>query len=105
MAKSCSRLFQNILNSLDVENPFKLIFLSGHDTTINSIRVALQAQDYSWPEFAASIAFELYRDMETAELKLLVLFDFVPVILNKISDDVLIELKMFEEYVKFNLSI
>ncbi|XP_075247991.1 lysophosphatidic acid phosphatase type 6-like [Convolutriloba macropyga] len=106
LAKSASQFFESLLDILSNDGQYPLALLSGHDTTINTIRVALRAQDYSWPHFASNIAFEVYQDTLNEEgLKLVVLFDFVPVVLKSISHDVLISLDDFKMFVNSNLTV
>ena len=41
---------------------YKLMLFSSHDTTLVSLLLALGIFNNTWPDFAADVAFELYRD-------------------------------------------
>ena len=90
--------FRELLRLLRSECGPAVSLLSGHDNTANLIRLGLRAQDYSWPQFAYSIAFELYEHSQTKTLHLLVRFNFEPVLLKSVSSDVFAS---FDSFVKF----
>ena len=41
---------------------YKMMLYSAHDVTLAPILMLLGVLDDKWPDFAADIAFELYRD-------------------------------------------
>ena len=41
---------------------YKMMLYSVHDTTVAPLLLALGVFDNKWPDFAADLAFELYRD-------------------------------------------
>ena len=41
---------------------YKMMLFSAHDTTMAPLLMVLGLSDDKWPDFAADLAFELYRD-------------------------------------------
>ena len=109
LQKATGSYFEALLHLLTGENSEstrpRLCLLSAHDTTVNFIRLALRAQDFTWPDFGYSISFELYQDNYTNETKLMVLFNLRPVILHAIYPQALIPLPVFVQYVHSNLKM
>ena len=44
---------------------YKMMLYSVHDTSVAALLIALGIFDDKWPDFAADLAFELYRDKVT----------------------------------------
>lgn len=104
VAKSTSQFFEGLLHLL-TQSDSRLCLLSAHDTTVNFIRLALKAQDFTWPDFGYSVTFELYQEPSLGDLKLMVLFNLRPVILHAICPQALIPLSDFIQYVNCNLKV
>ena len=100
MKLASAALFQELLLLLKSEDESTICLLSGHDTTINSIRLALRALDFTWPDFAYNVEFELYEEKLTKQLSVLILFNLKPIIVKVISDQPLIPLEVFESWIQ-----
>lgn len=97
-----SPFLREVIQLLTVENGSPICLLSGHDTTINLIRLSLCALDYTWPDFGYNIEFELYERSGTKELFMLILFNLKPVSLRALSEsgEALIPFGDFVNFVK-----
>lgn len=66
LSLSVGLFLQHIVDNFDKkindENNYKLMLFSAHDTTVVPLLLALRVFDDKWPDFAADVAFELYRD-------------------------------------------
>ena len=52
------------------------MLFSAHDTTVVPLLLALRVFDDKWPDFAADVAFELYRDKVWTTVILAVLLKY-----------------------------
>ena len=84
-----------------------LALLSAHDTTVNFVRLALRANDFTWPDFGHNIEFELYEHKKTKQKMIMVLYNLIPVVLKVLSKSgtALVPYEEFVEYVKRNLTL
>ncbi|KAJ7394020.1 Lysophosphatidic acid phosphatase type 6 [Desmophyllum pertusum] len=54
----------NMIKTIDGQSRYKMILYSVHDTSVGSLLIALGIFEDKWPDFAADLAFELYRDKD-----------------------------------------
>ncbi|KAK0057128.1 lysophosphatidic acid phosphatase type 6 [Biomphalaria pfeifferi] len=64
----------NIENRAEDKMSQKVFLYSGHDTTLAPMLVALGIWDFRWPPFAANIIYELYKQSDTSEYFVRVLY-------------------------------
>lgn len=54
-----------VMDCFLANSQYKMILYSVHDTSVASLLLALGIFDDKWPDFAAEVVFELYRDKVT----------------------------------------
>lgn len=54
----------NLSKKIVGQSPYKMMLYSVHDTSVAALLLALDIFDNKWPDFAADLAFELYRDKD-----------------------------------------
>ncbi|PFX32114.1 Lysophosphatidic acid phosphatase type 6 [Stylophora pistillata] len=54
----------NLFKKIVGQSPYKMMLYSVHDTSVAALLLALDIFDNKWPDFAADLAFELYRDKD-----------------------------------------
>ncbi|XP_029189069.2 lysophosphatidic acid phosphatase type 6-like [Acropora millepora] len=57
-------IVENCEKKINNKNSYKLMLFSSHDTTLVLLLLALGIFNNRWPDFAADVAFELYRDKD-----------------------------------------
>ncbi|CAH3013992.1 unnamed protein product [Porites evermanni] len=57
-------IMDNFIKKIDGKHNYKMMLYSAHDVTLAPILMLLGVLDDKWPDFAADIAFELYRDKD-----------------------------------------
>lgn len=57
-------IMDNCIKKIDGQHNYKMMMYSVHDTTMAPILLILGLFDDKWPDFAADLTFELYRDKD-----------------------------------------
>eukprot|EP01041_Mallomonas_annulata_P011897 gene11897-24927_t len=79
-------LLEDVKNAMEGSTEHKMLFYSGHDSTLVPVACALGIHDDEWPVYAANIVIEIAKEIDTGNDFVRVFYNFHEMILPDCSE-------------------